>query len=59
MTQLELLGGILATVQIVCTAWLHYQTNKNACGGAKCVETMTRALHIDRMASIHAEQRQE
>ncbi len=49
MTDAVVLGlsaGALGTLQVLGTAWLHYQTNKNACGGAKCVETMTKALNI-------------
>lgn len=39
-------GAILGAIQGACTGWIHYQINRNACGGARCVETMTDALRI-------------
>ncbi len=47
MTNETVVLAFFATVQAISTAWLHWQINRNACGGAKCVETMTRALNIN------------
>lgn len=39
-------GTIVGALQVAQTAYLHYLATKNSCGGAKCIETMTRALNI-------------
>jgi len=54
MTDIVAVAAIGALVSMQ-TAWLHYQVNKNACGGAKCIKVMQDAIKPLRSA----EQRQE
>lgn len=40
MTNIDVLIAIVVAGQSLGTAWIHYQVNKNACGGPKCIETL-------------------
>ncbi len=46
MNQLDIAIIILGGLTTMQTAWLHYQTNKNACGGIKCQQNMIEAFKL-------------
>lgn len=43
--------AIVAAFQAVTTGWIHYQVNKNSCGGAKCIQTLTAIKKNDALQS--------
>lgn len=46
MTNLDLAIIVLGSLGAMQTAWIHYQVNKNACGGTRCQQVLISALKL-------------
>lgn len=47
LAAVTIVGILSAGVTSAWGTWLHFQVNRNACGGARCVDTMRKALKIN------------